>query len=190
MQNKQQMQQFVIDMLQEHLPVNYCYHNCEHSLYVQEVALQIGRYEKVTEKEMALLSAAALWHDTGYIETYAGHEEESCSLAKKYLPEFGFTTNEINLICGMIMATRVPQSPKTKLEEIIADADLAYLGTSHAAEKATDLFYELQSLNPSLTEAAWDKTQVSFLESHHYFTPYCKEKMEPVKQAYLAQLNV
>ena len=90
MQSKEQMQQFVVDMLTRDLPVGYCYHNYEHSLYVQEKAIQIGRHELCTEKEIELLSAAALWHDTGYIKKYAGHEGESCSLAKKYLPEFGF----------------------------------------------------------------------------------------------------
>lgn len=189
MQNRERMQQFVIDMLKSELRADYCYHNIEHSLFVQENALQIGLHERCTEKDMELLTTAALWHDTGYIKTYEGHEEESCSLAGKYLPGYGFSTNDINTICGMIMATKVPQLPGSKLEEIIADADLSYLGTDVAAAKATDLFIELQSLDPSLTRAAWNKKQVSFLESHHYFTPYCKEKREPLKQAYLAQLR-
>jgi uncharacterized protein len=88
----------------------------------------------------------------------------------------------------MIMATKVPQLPKNKLEEIIADADLEYLGTICVTEKADSLFKELQSLTPSLTKAAWDKMQIAFLQTHHYFTAYCKEKKEPVKQAYLKEL--
>jgi hypothetical protein len=30
----------------------------------------------------------------------------------------------------MIMATKIPQTPQNKLEEIIADADLEYLGSA------------------------------------------------------------
>ena len=189
MQNKEPMQQFVIDMLKKDLPVNYCYHNCDHTLYVQKKTIQIGRYEHCNEREIELLAAAALWHDTGYIKKYEGHEEESCLLAGRYLPGYGFSTNDINSIRGMIMATKNPQSPKNRLEEIIADADLAYLGTSHAAETAARFFKELQSLDPSLSEADWNRQQLSFLESHHYFTPYYKENKELVKQAYLAQLR-
>ena len=49
-------------------------------------------------------------------------------MAKEELPKFGLSEKDIELICGMIMATKIPQNPKTKLEKIIADADLEYLG--------------------------------------------------------------
>lgn len=188
MQNKAHMQQFVEALLQEKLPTNYYYHNFSHALYVQQMVQEIGTALHCTEKELELLSAAALWHDTGFIYKYAGHEEESCGLAKQYLPGYGFTEEEIATICGIIMATKMPQSPTNKLEQIIADADLAYLGTPAAAEKSEDLFKELQSLNPSLTKAGWDKTQVEFISAHRYFTSYCQQVKEPVKQQYLKSL--
>jgi uncharacterized protein len=188
MPSKMRMQQIVIDLLKDNLPPAYYYHNTSHTLYVQEKAIQIGRHEHCNEKEIELLSAAALWHDTGYIRTYNGHEEESCRLAEKYLPEFEFTTIDIGQITGMIMATKMPQQPHNKLQQIIADADLEYLGTLDAAEKARLLFKELQSLTPSLTEAAWNKMQIAFLQSHHYFTKYCNTHKEPVKQDYLNEL--
>ena len=88
----------------------------------------------------------------------------------------------------MIMATKMPQSPNNKLEEIIADADLEYLGSVDVAEKATRLFRELQWLNPSLTAAQWKKTQISFLQNHRYFTRFCKDNREPLKHGYLCGL--
>lgn len=188
MPSKLLMKNFVVDLLQDNIPLCYYYHNYEHTLYVHEKAIAIAKFENCTEKEIELLSAAALWHDTGYINTYKNHEEESCSLAKKYLPEYGFTHEEIDRICGMIMATKVPQLPNNKLEEIVADADLEYLGTAAVATKSEDLFLELQSLTPSLTKKAWDQIQISFLRSHHYFTAYCKTKRGPVKDNYLKEL--
>src|ERR1043165_8934180 len=101
MPNKLLMTNFVGDLLQDNIPPCYHYHNYDHTLYVQEIAIEIGRHENCTDKEIELLSAAALWHDTGYITTYKNHEEESCELAKKYLPEYGFTPGEIERICGM-----------------------------------------------------------------------------------------
>ena len=184
----QQMQDFVISLLKNKIPTAYFYHNYEHTLYVIDKAVEIGQHENCTPKEMELLSAAALWHDTGYNNTCDGHEAESCVLAQKYLPEYGFIMDDINSICGMIMATRIPQSPQNKLEEIIADADLEYLGTESAGVKADLFFNELQHLNPSLTKAEWDKTQISFLQQHHYFTGFCKENREQVKSAYLQWL--
>jgi uncharacterized protein len=188
MQNKCTMKEFVIDMLKEKLPANYFYHNYEHTLHVLEKAIEIGTHEGCTEKEIELLSAAALWHDTGYIKVYAGHEEASCLLAKKHLPKYGYSEKDIARIIGMIMATKILQTPTNKLEEILADADLEYLGTIDVARKAHLLFKELQSLSPSLTAAAWDRMQITFLESHHYFTNYCKTNKDPLRYAYHKKL--
>jgi uncharacterized protein len=159
-------------------------------LYVYEKAVEIAGHEKCSTSDIRLLKAAALWHDTGYINIYYGHEEESCVLAKKHLPDFGFTKDEVYVICGMIMATKIPQTPHNLLEEIIADADLEYLGTNEAAKQANDLFEELRMLNPYLHEELWNRTQVFFLEHHHYFTGYCKEHKEPLKHQYLKGLKL
>jgi hypothetical protein len=86
------------------------------------------------------------------------------------------------------MATKIPQSPKNKLEEIIADADLEYLGTNNAVETSTHLFMELQHINPSLTKEKWNEIQIAFLKQHHYFTVFCKENTEPAKLLYLQTL--
>jgi len=88
----------------------------------------------------------------------------------------------------MIMVTKIPQLPKNKLEEILADADLEYLGTSTFNEKSDALFKELQSVKPAYTEAEWNQAQISFIRSHHYFTRYCQERKEPVKQDHLHKL--
>lgn len=188
MQSKIHMKEFVIGMLNNNLPLFYYYHNYEHTLYVTEKVVEIAQAENCTEEEIKLLKAAALWHDSGYISTYKDHEAAGCLLARQYLPEYGFLPGEIDTICGMIMATGIPQSPKNKLEEIIADADLEYLGTKDAGAKADLFFKEIHQLNPALTKAEWDKRQVSFLQKHLYFTRYCKENKERVKQTYLNEL--
>ncbi|MBC7889541.1 MAG: HD domain-containing protein [Ferruginibacter sp.] len=182
------MKAFVINLLKNNLSPFYYYHNHEHTLYVVEKALEIGQYEKCTAKEIDLLNTAALFHDTGYLNSYAGHEEESCLLARQYLPGYGYLAPDTDAICAMIMATKMPQSPKNKLEEIIADADLEYLGTDSAGIKSDSLFFELQSLNPLLTKEQWNRTQISFLQKHHYFTRFCKENREPAKRIYLEKL--
>ncbi len=188
MQSKLTMKEFVINLLKSKIPPTYFYHNYEHSLYVMQKAEEIGRHEKCSKKEMELLSTAALWHDTGYINIYKGHEEESCLLARKYLPGFGYAAADINSICGMIMATKIPQSPQNKLEEIIADADLAYLGTGLAKNLAHKMFKELNALNPMVTKETWNKTEIDFISAHHYFTGYCKTNKEHIKQTYLKSL--
>lgn len=188
MPNKQEMKDFVHELLRNNLPEKYYYHNPGHTMYVEEKVLEIGKHEQCTSQELELLSVAALWHDTGYIKTYKSHEEESCLLARLHLPDFGYSKVEIELICGMIMATKIPQLPINKLEEILADADLEYLGTDTFEIKSESLFQELQSMNSSLTEEKWNEMQISFLQKHHYFTRYCIENKEYIKQIHLQKL--
>lgn len=179
----------VINLLKTNIPSSYYYHNYEHTLYVIEKVTEIGIHENCRAKELELLNVAALWHDTGYIHTYKGHEEESCFLARQFLPGYDYSSAEIDRICGMILATKIPQTPQNKLEEIIADADLEYLGTSDAAMLAHNLFRELNAIDPSLTAAAWKRIEVDFLTSHKYFTDYCKANTEHLKHAYLQGLT-
>lgn len=188
MPNKSQMQEYVLDMLRSELPKQYLYHNPEHTLYVQEKTREIGQQEGCTEDELKLLDIAALWHDTGYTRIYKNHEEQSCQLARHYLSEKGIPLIEIDQICSIIMATKIPQTPKNKLEEIIADADLEYLGTDTFETKSQDLFHELQSLNPLLTEDKWNEMQISFISRHKFFTRFCQQNREPVKQIHLDKL--
>ena len=188
MQSKLPMKDFVINLLKNKLPEYYYYHNHEHTLYVTEKAIEIGRHEACSEKELELLSVAALWHDTGYTLIYNNHEEESCLLARQYLPEYGYSAPDIDEVCGMIMATKIPQTPKTRLEDILADADLEYLGTPGFETMADCLFRELKLINTSLTEEKWRLMQISFLQNHRYFTRFCKENREDVKQMNLSKL--
>ena len=111
MQNKLLMQNFVLDLLRSNLPPNYLYHNAEHTIYVIEKALEIGRFEGCTKEELELVSIAALWHDTGLIKVYQHHEKESCDMAREYLSKNDYLIEDINRICDIIMATQLPQHP-------------------------------------------------------------------------------
>ncbi len=188
MPNNTSMKIFVTNLLKENLSIAHYYHNIEHTLYVAAKAIEIGKNEGCTSKELQLLETAALWHDTGFIKAYANHEKESCKIAKKHLPSFGFNKADISIVCGMIMATKIPQSPKTKLEEIIADADLEYLGTKKAQAGSNNLYKELNALNPLLTKVAWHKIEIDFVSVHHYFTDYCRKNNEEQKQIYLKKI--
>lgn len=188
MLNNRKMIDFVVGLLNS-IPNNfYYYHNAEHTLYVLDKATEIAQHEHCSAVEIELLQVAALWHDTGFIHIYEGHEEAGCDLVNKYLPDFGFTAEAIKIICGMIRATKVPQSPTNRLEQILADADLEYLGTANAAAIANKLFKERNSFNPHLTAAQFNQLQVSFLQKHRYFTSFCRENKEPLKQSYLKKL--
>ncbi|MCY1378022.1 hypothetical protein D3C87_1448270 [compost metagenome] len=70
----------------------------------------------------------------------------------------------------MIMATRIPQMPQNLLEEILADADLDYLGRDDFFTIGDRLYEELSVFGMVSNEWDWNVLQVKFLEAHHYFT--------------------
>src|SRR5450432_4327439 len=116
--------------LRSGLSKDLTYHTVQHTLDILKNAERIARNENInSEEELFLLKVACLYHDSGFLVTYKGHEVESCNLAKKDLPIFALNEKQVEIICGLIMATKIPQRPGNRMEEIICDADLDYLGT-------------------------------------------------------------
>jgi hypothetical protein len=68
------------------------------------------------------------------------------------------------------MATKIPQNPKNKLEYIIADADLEYLGTDDFERIGRTLFEEIKLYLGVESERQWNIIQMNFLKSHTYYT--------------------
>lgn len=182
MKTFKEIEQYIIGILKRGLPDNLYYHGLHHTMDVLRSAEIIGKEEKVTEEEMLLLKVAALYHDAGFIKVYRNHEEVGCEMARKDLPGFGFTDEDIEIICGMIMATKIPQTPKTKLEYIIADADLEYLGTDDFKRIGETLFEEIKIYLGVESERQWNIIQQNFLRSHRYHTNFCKKNREQKKQ--------
>jgi uncharacterized protein len=173
--------QFILQKLENELPGNLTYHNLAHTKEVHDAAVRIGKEENITEKEMELLRIAALFHDSGWIHNGVGHETISCEIARKNLPDYGFTKEQIEKICTIIMATKLPHTPGNLLQKIIMDADLDYLGTNTFFPKAEYLRQELVSLGKLQDGADWNKLQVTFIENHHYFTSSSIKNREPKK---------
>jgi len=180
---------FMLNKLETGLPDYILYHNVPHTLSVISSAAQLAKSENVSGDELLLLKTAALFHDAGFLQHHDEHEEISCKLAAKYLPDFDYTREQINRISQMIMATKLPQSPADHLSKILCDADLHYLGGEHYAANAEKLFNEYKKLGVIKTMAEWDLKQAEFLSSHRYFTDTAINLFEEQKQNILAEIE-
>ena len=165
----------VTDTLIRELPTYLTYHNIAHTLYVLQRVIFIAEKSGVSKSDLELLKIAALYHDIGFIKTHVNHEVVGCEIARKELKAYHFSEVSIAIICGMIMATKIPQQPHTLLEQILADADLEYLGTKHFNSVSEKLYQEMIHYNASLTRDEWNAIQVKFITSHHYHTAFCKQ---------------
>jgi uncharacterized protein len=162
--------QLILNKLKNELPINLYYHSIDHTLDVYHCAESIGKQEGISDADMKLLLVAAIYHDVGYLIEKQKHEEHSCDMARMYLPNYNYSTEEVNTICTLIMATKMPQKPKSHLEEIICDADLDYLGRSDYFNISKRLYKEMMAFGTITNWEEWIQIQKIFLQNHHYFT--------------------
>ena len=161
---------FILSRLKKELPKYLSYHSVEHIRDVYDSAKYLAKSEGVKGEDKKLLLTAALFHDSGFLSQQKDHEKLSCDIAKEHLPAFGYTQEQIEKVCGMIMATKIPQTPHSLLEQILCDADLDYLGRDDFHIIGNKLFSELSIYGMINTEEEWNELQIRFLQHHHYFT--------------------
>jgi uncharacterized protein len=164
------VRKFILNKLNKELPKYLTYHSVGHIKDVFQAAGNLAEMEKVEGEDLILLLTAVLFHDSGFLRSPQEHERHGCDIVKEYLPAYDYTPPQIARICGMIMATKIPQTPHNKLEEIICDADLDYLGREDFPVIGNKLYDELCMYGIINTQQDWFKLQVRFLSSHHYFT--------------------
>lgn len=183
-----QLKKLITEELANNLPAYLTYHNLEHTLGVLAACEEHIARLNIGPSDARLLKTAALFHDTGFMWTYAGHEERSIVFAHEILPEWDYSLEDIKTIAGIIRATKIPQVPHTILEEIIGDADLDYLGTDSFDETSETLYRELLATQKVKNEEEWDRIQVNFISKHHYHTEFAQKYREPEKQKHLQKL--
>jgi uncharacterized protein len=179
---------YILGKLRHGLPAQRTYHSLAHTLDVYSTAVEIAATEQVEAEGVDLLRIAALYHDAGYLIQDHAHEEGSCVLVHEVLPNFGYSPEQVDAVCAMVMATRIPQHPADQLQRILCDADLDYLGRPDFFQVGHALFVELRHYGGLATEREWNELQASFLKQHTYFTERSQRLREPTKQLHLARV--
>ncbi len=181
---------FIINELRRDLSPTLYYHGLHHTMDVLQMATSISVQEGIRGHDLALVKTAALYHDSGFLKNrHNGHEMEGCVIVRRHLPDFGYCDADIEAICGMIMATKIPQSPQNLLEKIICDADLDYLGRTDFYHIGNMLFEELKAYQLIGDFQSWNRVQVSFLTAHQFHTNTNKVLRNPVKLKHIEELK-
>ena len=183
------LEELIMFKLEKGLPKYLKYHNARHTIDVIVEVEILGTGEGVTKDEMLILKTAALFHDVGHIVQSENHEEIGSKMAQEILPEFKYSEEQIETISRLILSTKYPPNPQSKLEKIICDADLDYLGRSDFIPVSNQLYKELQAQGNIMTTLEWNKLQIKFLENHEYFTETAYKLRNPNKLKQLEKIK-
>lgn len=178
------------DLLQNDKCKNLPFHNFTHTQEVIDNVFLISDALGLPSKETKLIVIAACFHDTGFSETYQGHEEVSIRLAEQYLTKANCTKHEIEKVSSCIAATKMPQDPTDRYAEILCDADLFHLGTTDFLFRNLLLRKEWELFcDTAMTDKEWILSNIKFMEGHRFKTPYGKDILEKGKQENLNKLK-
>ncbi|QDW22981.1 Pycsar system effector family protein [Flavobacterium sp. KBS0721] len=180
----EQSEDFVSNLLKDKLSNLYSYHNFNHTLTVVNAVKVLCKKENVKENEKEMLLVAAWFHDTGYVDGYENHEQESVKIATSFLKEKEQSDEFITAVSNLIMATIKEYIPKTHLEKIIKDADFAHLVGTEYETTCELLRIELKNTwNLDFSNAEWAKENLNFLmNKHRFYTDYALRKWQPLKE--------
>lgn len=174
---------YALSRLEAELPAFLSYHSVRHTRDgVVPAVERIAAREGEDGDALLLLCTAAWFHDIGFVAHQVDHEAIGIRIAGTILPRFGYSPSQIAAIGGMIMATKLPQSPQTRLEQILADADMDGLGRPDFLERNAELRAELAAQGTALTDSEWYSDQIAFLRGHRYWTASARALRDAQKQ--------
>ncbi len=181
---------YINHLYNQSAPSENVYHDISHTKSVIAACEKIGKSLNLNDDELEIITISAYFHDVGYIYTRENHEERSVEIAKSFLAENHFERDKIEKIAGCIMATKIPQSPKNNLEEVLCDADLSHLGSKDFFERNEIFRMEIEKINDKqLSDIEWLQSTIDFFNSHNFFTQYAIDKFDEQKKLNLIKLK-
>lgn len=184
------VEEFVSQHFRDKIAKEYVYHDFAHTLDVVRVCRQIGNIYSLTNEEFEILEIAAWFHDTGYDKGAENHELRSSENAARFLDLHDFSQESIEAVINCIKATKMPQSPKNLIEQIICDADLSHLGEKSYWLRTARLRQEFAAAhNRVMNEEEWLDFELGFLTAHQYHTEVAKELFDKRKLKHILQLR-
>lgn len=180
---------YITNRLVNELSEDLFYHGAHHTFAVVKAAGQLAYNEGISKRDYNLLLTAAYYHDSGFLFQYKSNEPFAAELAIESLPNFGYTTKDIDAVNKIILATQSHISPKSILEEIMCDADHDYIGTDEYHKIAKTLREELATTGVIHEDIEWLEVQHTYLTTkHQYFTKSAKVSRLPKKEQIIQEL--
>jgi hypothetical protein len=88
-----------------------------------------------------------------------------------------------------ILATRPPFKHDNLLQQIICDADTYHLGTKEFKANNKKVWEEYNNTGTQLNEKEWAEKTMALLETHQFFTKYCKDLLGKRKKKNMKKIK-
>jgi predicted metal-dependent HD superfamily phosphohydrolase len=185
-----QAEAYVKKYISEHDNPFLLYHNLGNTQNIVNVASQLAKYYLLIDKELFVINSAAWFLHLGYYKDVMHPGEANINLAEHFLKNSGIDEDIIYSVKNCILATEEHNTPHSLLEEIVCDANTYYFGTENFSEynKLRRKEFELIN-NTKIDKNEWRQKTIQLLESHKYYTDYCKKHLDKNKTETLERLK-
>ena len=181
---------FAEDVFRDRTFENRPFHNLAHTLDVVSAVEEIGTHIELTDDELESALIAGWLHDIGYLEGEGGHELKAADKATELMRSWGATHKKTMEVAEAILATKIPQQPRSIVSKVVCDADLYHLSTKACSDKSGKLRQEWENHGKkSMSDAEWLQQNLEFLEGHRYHTPYGQTILQAGKKKNIKRLR-
>ncbi len=164
------LEELVFEDILKELPETLYFHTVEYARKVYNQSFLLCRGEEIEQEERLLIRTAALMLYTGFTQAFTNFENRSSVISREILPEFKYSEAQIDQICNLILATKMPFNPMTQLEKILIDARMEYIGRPDYTTQINLLYQEMKEAGININGQQFKKQQLELLYSFEFFT--------------------
>jgi class 3 adenylate cyclase len=164
------LEEKVFETILSELPPTLYFHKLEYAQRVFSQAFLLCRAEEIEQEERLLVRTAALLLFTGLTQSFNNYENRSSVIAREILPEFEYSESQIDQICNLILSTKQPFNPTNRLEKILIDAKMEFIGRPDYSTQIKLLYQELKEAGSKINGQQFKKQQLELLYNFNFYT--------------------
>ena len=165
------------DVLKD-LPESLHFHSLKYARKIYNQSFLLCRSEEIEQEDRLLVRTAALMLFTGLTQAYQNFENRSAVICREILPGFAYSETQIDQISNLILATKMPFSPSNRLETILIDARMEYIGRPDYTDQINRLYEELKEEGSKINGQQFKKQQLELLYNFEFYTLAAKRLRE------------
>lgn len=172
------LEEKVFDDILENFPESLHFHTPKYARKVYNQSFLLCRSEEIEEEDRLLVRTAALMLFTGLTQDYYNFENRSSVISREILPDYSYSDRQIDQICNLILATKVPFSPNNRREKILIDSRMEFIGRPDYTTRIKQLYKELKEVGAKINGQQFKNQQLELLFEFQFYTVAAKRLRE------------